>query len=94
MGRPMEVPMDIVVLAVGMEPSTGTSQMAEILGLGTNKYGFIAQDHHSLDTVATSVPGIFAVGAARGPADLDDSIATAGAAAAKAVALSKAGARV
>lgn len=85
MGRPMEVPMDVVVLAVGMEPSQGTRDMADILGLGTNKYGFISQDHHSLDTVATSVPGVFAVGAARGPADLDDSIATAGAAAAKAV---------
>lgn len=85
MGRPMEVPMDVVVLAVGMEPSQGTRDMADILGLGTNKYGFIEQDHHSLDTVATSVPGVFAVGAARGPADLDDSIATAGAAAAKAV---------
>ncbi len=85
MGRPMEVPMDIVILAVGMEPSQGTRQMADILGLGTNKYGFVAQDHNSLDTVATSVPGVFVVGAARGPADLDDSLATAGAAAAKAV---------
>ncbi len=91
MGRPMEVAMDIVVLAVGMEPSQGTRDMAGILGLGTNKYGFIEQDHNSLDTVATSVPGVFAVGAARGPADLDDSIATAGAAAAKAVAFVSAG---
>lgn len=91
MGRPMEIPMDIVVLAVGMEPSKGTREMADVLGLGTNKYGFIEQDHNSLDTVATSVPGIFAVGAARGPADLDDSIATAGAAAAKAVAFLSAG---
>ena len=91
MGRPMEVPMDIVVLAVGMEPSQGTREMAQVFGLGTNKYGFIEQDHNRLDTVATSVPGVFAVGAARGPADLDDSIATAGAAAAKAVAFISAG---
>ena len=91
MGRPMEIPMDIVVLAVGMEPSNGTRAMADILGLGTNKYGFIQQDHNSLDTVATSVRGVFAVGASRGPADLDDSIATAGAAAAKAVAFTRAG---
>jgi heterodisulfide reductase subunit A len=94
MGRPMEIPMDIVVLAVGMEPSQGTREMAEVLGLGTNKYGFIEQDHNSLDTVATSVPGVFVVGAARGPADLDDSIATAGAAAAKAVAVVNAGVAV
>lgn len=91
MGRPMEVPMDIVVLSVGMEPSQGTRDMAQILGVGTNKYGFISQDHTSLDTVATSVPGVFVVGAARGPADLDDTLATAGAAAAKAVAFVNAG---
>ncbi len=87
MGRPMEVPMDIVVLAVGMEPSLGTRKMAEMLGVATNKYGYIETPHGELDTVATSVPGVFAVGAATGPADLDDSISSAGAAAAKAVAL-------
>ncbi len=91
MGRPMEISMDVVILAVGMEPSQGTREMADVLNLGTNKYGFIYQDHGSLDTVATSVPGVFVVGAARGPADLDDSIATAGAAAAKAVAFVRAG---
>ncbi len=87
MGRPMEVPMDVVVLAVGMEPSQGTRQMAGILGVTANKYGFIERASESLDTVATSVPGIFVVGAAAGPADLDDTISSAGAAAAKAVAL-------
>lgn len=79
--------MDVVVLAVGMEPSQGTRQMAEVLGLPTNKYGFIDTDHETLDTVTTTVPGVFAAGASVGPADLDDSIASAGAAAAKAVAL-------
>jgi heterodisulfide reductase subunit A len=87
MGRPMEVAMDVVVLAVGMEPSQGTRKMAAILGLRSNKYGFIERTHDSLDTVATSVPGIFVCGSAAGPADLDDTISTAGAAAAKAVAL-------
>jgi heterodisulfide reductase subunit A len=93
MGRPMEVPMDVVVLAVGMEPSAGTRQMAEIFGLPTNKYGFVETIHDSLDTVSTEVPGIFVCGAAVGPVDLDDTISSAGAAAAKAVAFlrSKAG---
>ncbi len=93
MGRPMEIPMDIVVLAVGMEPSRGTRRMAEILGLPTNRYGFVEIDPDTMDTVSTKVPGVFAAGAATGPADLDDSIASAGAAAAKAVALLR-GARV
>jgi len=87
MGRPMEVPMDIVILAVGMEPSAGTTAMSGILDLPTNKYCFVETAHDILDTVTTTVPGIFAAGAATGPADLDDSISSAGAAAAKAVAL-------
>jgi heterodisulfide reductase subunit A len=86
MGRPMEVPMDVVVLAVGMEPSQGTRQMAEILGLPTNKYGFVETVHDVLDTVTTEAPGVYVCGSATGPADLDDTISSAGAAGAKAVA--------
>lgn len=78
--------MDVVVLAVGMEPSQGTRQMAEVLGLATNKYGFIETVHDTLDTVSTAAPGIYVCGAATGPADLDDTISSAGAAAGKAVA--------
>jgi heterodisulfide reductase subunit A len=87
MGRPMEVIMDVVILSVGMEPSAGTRTMADLLGLPSNKYGFIDTDHDVLDTVTTTVPGVFATGAAVGPADLDDSISSAGAAAAKAVSM-------
>src|SRR5574341_2090475 len=85
MGRPMEVPMDVVVLAVGMEPSAGTRTVAGLLGVGQNNYGFVEVPHGSLDPVATSVDGVFVAGAAAGPADLNDSIATAGAAALRAV---------
>ncbi len=84
MGRPMEVAMDVVVLAVGMEPSAGTRAVARLLGVHQNKYGFI-EVPHGLDPVATSVPGVFVAGAAAGPADLNDSISTAGAAALRAL---------
>lgn len=87
MGRPMEVPMDIVVLAVGMEASQGTRQMAELFGVQQNKYKFIDVPHAALNPVATSVPGIFVAGAAAGPKDLDDSIGMAGTAAIKAAGL-------
>ncbi len=86
MGRPMEVPMDIVVLAVGMEASQGTRQMAEIFGVKQNQYKFIEVPHDTLNPVATSVPGVFVAGAAAGPKDLDDSIGMAGTAAIQAAA--------
>lgn len=85
MGRPMEVPMDIVILSVGMEPSDGTLQVANILGLPLEEHKFIATVGGPLDTVTTAVPGIYVAGAAAGPKDLEDSISMAGAAAMKAV---------
>ena len=33
--------MDLVVLSVGMEPSTGTRQVAKLAGVKPNKYGFV-----------------------------------------------------
>lgn len=87
MGRPMEVPMDVVVLAVGMEPSRGTKDIAKVLGLKQNKYNFIEVPPGALDPTATSVPGVFVAGAAAGPKDLDDTMSMAGAAAMKAVAV-------
>ena len=85
MGRPMELEMDMVVLSVGMEPSAGTKRMAKVLGVGQNKYGFIHAVGGPLDTVSTSRPGIFACGAALGPADLEDTVSSAAGAAMKAV---------
>ncbi|HHS95060.1 MAG TPA: CoB--CoM heterodisulfide reductase iron-sulfur subunit A family protein [Phaeodactylibacter sp.] len=84
--RPMEVEMDMVILSVGMEPSDGTRQMAEIFGIEQNKYGFIQTTGGCLDTVSTNVPGVFAAGATTGPADLEDSVSAGGLAAMKALA--------
>ncbi len=94
MGRPVEVPMDIVVLSNGMEASQGTRDTAKVFGIQQNKYHFIDVPHDALDPTATSVPGIFVAGAAAGPRDLDDSISMAGAAAMKAVSFIRKQARV
>ncbi len=86
MGRPMELEMDMVVLSVGMEPSPGTKKMARLLGVQQNKYGFVDAVKVPLDTVTTSREGIFACGAALGPADLEDTVSSAANAAMKAIA--------
>ncbi|MCL6563041.1 MAG: FAD-dependent oxidoreductase [Firmicutes bacterium] len=85
MGRPMEVPMDLVVLSVGMEPSAGTREMARIFGLPKESHGFLATVGEPLDTVSTPVPGVYVAGAAAGPKDIEDSVSMGGMAAAKAV---------
>ncbi len=85
--RPMEIPMDMVILSVGMEPSGGTQEMAKVLGLKQNKYGFIETVGGVMNTVSSSVEGIFAVGACTGPADLEDTVSMAGAAVMKSIAM-------
>jgi heterodisulfide reductase subunit A len=86
MGRPMELLMDMVVLSVGMEPSAGTREVTRILGIRPNRFGFIDAVEAPLDPVATSGEGIYACGAALGPADLEDTVSSAANAAMRAVA--------
>ena len=85
MGRPMEVPMDVIILSVGMVPSAGTIEIAKVLNLPRERHGFLETVGGPLDTVTTPVPGIFVAGAAAGPKDLEDTVSMAGAAAMKAV---------
>jgi heterodisulfide reductase subunit A2 len=85
MGRPLEVPMDVVILSVGMVPSAGTIEIAKVLNLPRERHGFLETVGAPLDTVTSPVPGIFIAGAAAGPKDIEDSISMAGTAAMKAV---------
>ncbi|MDH5671217.1 MAG: FAD-dependent oxidoreductase [Myxococcales bacterium] len=84
MGRPMEVLMDMVILSVGMEPSAGTIEMSKVFELPRESHGFIETIGGPLNTVVTSRKGIFVAGAATGPADLEDTVSSASAAALKA----------
>lgn len=79
--------MDMVILSVGMEPSAGTRAMAQVFDVTQNKYGFLEVLNPPLDTVSTSRRGVFACGAALGPADLEDCASSAAAAAMKALAI-------
>jgi|SRR5579859_1919455 len=89
LGRPMEIPMDVVVLSVGMVPSTGTRHIARALEIPQDKYGFIDTPNVPLDPVSTGVEGIYVAGAAAGPKDLEDSVGMANMAAMRAVALAR-----
>ncbi len=86
MGRPYEIPMDVVVLSTGMEPSTGTLQMAEVFDLPLEDHGYLDTVGLPMETVETEREGIYVAGAAAGPQDLETTVSMAGSAAAKAVA--------
>jgi heterodisulfide reductase subunit A-like polyferredoxin len=76
---------DMVVLSVGLEPSRGTRQLIERLGLRPTDEGFAYTDE--FDPLATSRPGIYVCGAAHSPRDIPETVMQASAAAAEAAAL-------
>ncbi len=87
LGRQVELPVDMVVLATGLVPSTGAVDLARVLGLQLGPEGFFTEAHPKLRPVETLTDGIFLAGCCQGPKDIPDTVAQAGAAAAEALAL-------
>lgn len=84
--RPITIPFDMVVHAIGMDPNVDNILLSEIFGVALHKQGYIARQNAYGVMGATSRPGVFVAGAAIGPETIDDSIAQAHAAAMSALA--------
>ena len=73
---------DLVILATACAPSKGNPQLAEILGIELNPFGFFKTDpSQPMDTTRA---GIFTCGCAHSPIDIPESVAQASGAAARA----------
>ena len=79
--RPITIPFDMVVHAIGMDPNVDNMLLSSIFGVELEKHGHIDQCNRYYGVGATSRPGVFVAGAATGPETIDDSIAQAQAAA-------------
>ncbi|MGB5719323.1 MAG: FAD-dependent oxidoreductase [Woeseiaceae bacterium] len=73
--RPITIPFDMVVHAIGMDPNVDNPGIAEIFGVDLEVNGFIDVANRYGEMGATSRPGVFVAGAATGPETIDDSIA-------------------
>jgi heterodisulfide reductase subunit A len=85
-GEELEVPVDLVVLAVGQEPNTITD-LVEKLKLPVGADRFLQEVHPKLRPVEVSVAGILLAGTCQAPFDVGETCAAAGAAAVKAAAI-------
>jgi len=90
--RPITIPFDMVVHAVGMDPNVDNMLIADIFGIDLHHWGFIKQENTYGVMGASSRPGVFVAGAATSPETIDDSIAQGSAAAMSALALVRGGA--
>jgi heterodisulfide reductase subunit A len=84
--RPITIPFDLVVHAIGMDPNVDNKSLAATFGVALEPHGFIARGTAYAHTGETSRPGVFVAGAATGPETIDDSIAQGQAAALAALA--------
>lgn len=87
MGAVRRIPVDMVVLAVGLEPQDDAEEVRRIFNIGCSHDGWFLERHPKLAPVSTFTDGVFLAGACQGPKDIPDSVAQAGAAASEAMAI-------
>jgi len=86
-GRVLRIPVDMVVLSVGLEAQHDADDVRRLFNISCSKEGWFLERHPKLAPVSTFTDGIFLAGACQGPKDIPESVAQAGAAAAEALAL-------
>jgi heterodisulfide reductase subunit A len=80
--RPQRMTVDLAVLATSLVPRHDAPQLAGVLGIALDEYGFVKTE--TFTPTDTTRPGILACGCCLGPADIPQSVAQASAAAARA----------
>ncbi len=82
-GEEIELPADLVVLMVAMEPREDSAALARIANISRDRDGWFIESHPKLDPVATTTDGIFIAGACQAPKDVPESVSQARAAVAR-----------
>jgi heterodisulfide reductase subunit A len=85
-GEELEIPVDLVVLAVGMMPRA-VNDLVQMLKISRGTDRFLLEVHPKLRPVETAVNGVVLAGTAQGPMNIQESLSAASAAAAKVVSL-------
>jgi heterodisulfide reductase subunit A2 len=71
-GKTVQEDFDLVVLAVGMQPRHDAGEVANLLGLNLDRYGFFAA---GVDETSTLIPGVFLAGSCQAPRSIAESVA-------------------
>ncbi len=85
--RPITIPFDMVVHAIGMDPNVDNMLISSVFDVKLQRHGHIERAPVYSALAGTSRAGVFVAGAATGPETIDDSIAQGQAAAMAALGL-------
>ncbi|MBN1853586.1 MAG: CoB--CoM heterodisulfide reductase iron-sulfur subunit A family protein [Pirellulales bacterium] len=80
--RIIEIPVDLVILAVGVIPSRGMADLAKMLQLPRDSDGWFSELNYNGEPTHTERGSIFVAGMCQGPKDIPDTVAQASAVAA------------
>jgi heterodisulfide reductase subunit A len=86
-GKARRIPVDMVILAVGLEPRHDAEEMRRRLNISCSSEGWFLERHPKLAPVSTFTDGVWVAGCCQGPKDIPESVAQAGAAAGEALAM-------
>lgn len=86
-GKTVQINADLVVLAVGMIPSSESHELASKLKASLDANGFFSEAHPKLRPLESPTAGIFLAGAGQSPKDIPETVAQASGAASKVLGL-------
>ncbi len=87
LGRPITLPVDMVILSTGMIARKNSAGVASIFHITRDQHGFFMEAHPKLKPFHTNTDGIFLAGTCQAPRDIPDTVAHASAAAAEVLSL-------
>ena len=86
-GAVRRIPLDMIILANGLESRKDVRQVARTFGISVNQDGFFLEQHPKLNPMGTHDQCIFIAGTCAGPKDIPQTVSQASAAASGAMAL-------
>lgn len=72
--RPITIPFDMVVHAIGMDPNTDNMTLSSVFGVDLEPHGYIGRQNTYGLFGGTNREGVLVAGSATGPETIDDSI--------------------
>lgn len=82
-GHLREQEVDMVVLAVGIESTNDSNELARMVDIQTDKQGWLIQIHQEDNPIDTATAGVTIAGMCQGPKDIPETVAQASAAASR-----------
>jgi heterodisulfide reductase subunit A len=77
LGEPMDMEVDLVVLASAVQPTDMTEKTRRLFGVSCSQDGWLLEAHPKLNPCGTTTAGVFLAGVCQGPKDIPDTVASA-----------------